>query len=55
MKVKVIREFRDVESNLSVKKIDDIFEVSKQRGEFLINKNFAVEVKELAKKDGKNL
>ena len=44
MKVRVTRNFKDLQNNELIRKKGDVFEVGKERGEELIQKKFAEKV-----------
>jgi hypothetical protein len=46
MKVKAVINFRDLENNLKLRKKDEIFEVSKERGRKLLSLGYVKEVLE---------
>lgn len=51
MKVKVVRDFRDLENNNQLRKIGEIYDCKKERADLLVSKGFAVVVKEEVKKE----
>ena len=50
MKIKVTHDFKDAEEDLKLRKKGEVYEVSEERGKYLISFKVAKEVKE--KKDG---
>lgn len=47
MKVKVINDFRDKTADMKLRKVGEELTVSRERGQMLIDRQFAEEVKEL--------
>lgn len=50
MKIKVTHDFKDAEEDLKLRKKGEVYEVSEERGKYLISFKVAKEVKE--KEDG---